>query len=210
MYEARQNKEKVSRTLSIENHANVRPLKMGNDKQHSIFTKRNIVQCSPWDILSGISSIVGGGISMITGGRDTYNAIYDYSHNTYTIKNQNSILITNATGTLEEIPNNTDNKVYKVKVEGNINNINDIIINNNVDNKMPGATARIAEGILNTSSGILNLIAGATSMAGNIAPSIMYGIGTLSSGGAALLRYLRSRSSQKQEASSGSNTTQTP
>lgn len=62
MYEAKQNKEKVSRTLSIGNLMNAWTLKTGNDKYYSTFTKRNIVQCSPWDIVSGISSIVGGWI----------------------------------------------------------------------------------------------------------------------------------------------------
>ena len=187
MYEARQNKEKVSQTLSIGNHENVQLHKMVNHKKHITFDKRDVVQCSVWDFISGGSSIAGGLVSMITGGRDYFNALNDLNNNTYSIEDS-SLSIQNARGTLEEI----DTNYYKVKVKGYI------APNYGTPQNMSGAMSRSYEGLFNGLSGMLNLGAGAASIAGGVVPaSIMYGVGALSSGGAALLRYFRSRSSQK-------------
>lgn len=171
--------------MSIGNLMNAWTLKTGNDKYYSTFTKRNIVQCSPWDIVSGISSIVGGGLSMITGGRDTHNAVQDNLHATYKVNGD--LLINGAIGTLED----TKDGEYKVKAKGTIP---EKYINKSNMIKMPGAKSRISEGVLNAFSGAFNLSAGIATLASSVMPaSIMYGIGALSSGTAAAIRFIRSR-----------------
>jgi len=134
--------------------------------------------------------MLGGITALITGGRDSYNAIVDRSHTTYTITDS-TITIDNATGTLEKVGNNDDNK-YKVKVTGDIPNPQNQ--DENQDTTMPGATSRAVEGGCNALSGVLNAIAGGFSIAGSMAPAaFIYGAGALSSGIAAAIRYFRSR-----------------
>lgn len=195
MYEARQNKDKVSRTISMGSHWSVQLHKIGNNGKHTTFNKRDVVQCSLWDSISGGSSIAGGLISIITGGRDYFNAINDLNNKTYSIENS-SLSIRNATGTLEEIDTNN----YKVKVKGYIEPYQ--IPNYGTSQDMSGAMSRSYEGLFNGLSGMLNLGAGAASIVGGVVPAtIMYGAGALSSGVAAFIRLFRSISSKKQEAS---------
>ena len=186
MYETRQHKDKVSRTLSIGNHVNTKPLQMKENKQYSIFTNGNIIQRNPWDILSGLASIVGGGVSMITGGRDSFNAYRDYKHTIYNVQNSN-LIITNANGTLELIDNN-NLSLFKVKVVGDVDAASSIVGVNRND-----ARSRIVEGALNSASGVLNIGAGIASLLGGGWPLVMYALSSLVSATAAGGRFIRSR-----------------
>lgn len=189
MYEARQNKEKVLRTLSMSSHGNVQLHKIVDNRKYTTFDKRDVVQCSIWDSISGGSSIVGGLVSMITGGRDAYNAYHDYQHPTILLTNPIGLNMTNVTGSLEQINVGT----YKAKIQGNLNpNVLPPAVG--IRQGPPGTRRRMVEGGLNSIAGLLNMGAGVASLisGGKITAATLYGFGALSSGVAAGIRFWRS------------------